>query len=88
MRTEDAVTQANGIWVTFTAVLLLYALLGTALVITLRAMSRRWRDTDAQDSDVPYGPSDAQPEATGEQSRRGRGRADGRRRHLRGVRRC
>jgi cytochrome d ubiquinol oxidase subunit I len=57
MRTKDAVTQADGVWVTFTAVMLLYALLGAALVIVLRAMARRWRSADEQDTDVPYGPS-------------------------------
>jgi cytochrome bd ubiquinol oxidase subunit I len=63
MRTEDAVTQASGVWVTFTVVLLLYALLGAALVITLRAMARRWRAADEEDSDVPYGPSGVPAEA-------------------------
>src|SRR5690348_18372143 len=43
MRTEDAVTQASGVWVTFGVVLLLYVVLGTALVLALRAMSRSWR---------------------------------------------
>jgi len=43
MRTEDAVTQASGVWITFTVVILLYIALGTALVLVLRAMSRRWR---------------------------------------------
>src|SRR4051794_11889750 len=57
MRTQDAVTQANGVWVTFTLVLLLYATLGAALVITLRAMARRWRAFGDEDADVPYGPS-------------------------------
>ena len=57
MRTEDAVTQADGVWVTFTLVVLLYAALGAALVITLRAMARRWRAADEEDSEVPYGPS-------------------------------
>src|SRR3954447_10686283 len=57
LRTEDAVTQASGIWVTFTLVLALYALLGAALVITLLAMARRWRAFGDEDSDVPYGPS-------------------------------
>jgi len=57
MRTEDAVTQADGVWVTFTLVFLLYVALGTALVLTLRAMSRRWRMQDEDESDVPYGPS-------------------------------
>src|SRR4029079_16868013 len=51
MRTEDAVTHAQGIWVTFTLVLLLYAVLGTVLVLTLRAMSRRWRTAGEDDSD-------------------------------------
>jgi cytochrome d ubiquinol oxidase subunit I len=59
MRTEDAVTHASGIWITFTVVVLLYAVLGAALAIVLRAMARRWRAADEEDSDVPYGP---QPE--------------------------
>jgi cytochrome d ubiquinol oxidase subunit I len=63
MRTQDAVTQASGIRVTFAAVLLLYAVLGVALVVTLRAMSRRWRAADGQDVDVPYGPSPPVPPA-------------------------
>ena len=65
MRTEDAVTQASGVWVTFTVVVLLYVVLGAALVITLRAMARRWRTADDEDSDVPYGPSGLPTEATG-----------------------
>jgi cytochrome d ubiquinol oxidase subunit I len=56
MRTTDAVTQASGIWVTFGAVVALYAVLGAVLVITLRAMARRWREADRPDDDVPYGP--------------------------------
>ena len=67
MRTEDAVTQASGVWVTFTLVLALYAALGAALVVTLRSMSRRWRTEGERDDDVPYGPSgtpsDAPPAA-------------------------
>jgi cytochrome bd ubiquinol oxidase subunit I len=62
MRTSDAVTQAGGVWITFAAVLALYLALGTTLIITLRAMSRRWRNADEQDVDVPYGP-DAGPPA-------------------------
>jgi cytochrome bd ubiquinol oxidase subunit I len=53
MRTKDAVTQANGVWVTFMLVLLLYAILGAALVITLRAMARRWRAADEDDGEAP-----------------------------------
>ena len=56
MRTEDAVTKADGIWITFTAVVVLYAALGTALILTLRAMARRWRANE--EPEVPYGPSE------------------------------
>ena len=61
MRTEDAVTQASGVWVTFTLVVALYAALGAALVITLRSMARRWREADEEDADGPYGPSAGVP---------------------------
>ena len=70
MRTEDAVTQASGVWVTFVAVVALYVVLGAALVITLRAMARRWREADEPDDDVPYGPA---PSARRRSSRRARG---------------
>jgi cytochrome bd ubiquinol oxidase subunit I len=56
MRTEDAVTKADGVWITFTAIVVLYAALGTALILTLRAMARRWRANE--EPGVPYGPSD------------------------------
>ena len=61
MRTSDAVTQADGIWITFTLVLGIYAVLGTTLIVTLRAMSRRWRGESAEDVDVPYGPEGEPP---------------------------
>ena len=62
LRTSDAVTHAKGVWVTFGLILLLYALLGVVLVITLRTMSRRWRaGADDSDTEVPYGPSRAAP---------------------------
>jgi cytochrome bd ubiquinol oxidase subunit I len=56
MRTEDAVTNADGVWISFTAVVALYVALGAALILTLRAMSRRWRANE--DPEVPYGPSE------------------------------
>ena len=59
MRTEDAVTKADGIWITFGLIVGLYAILGVALVLTLRSMARRWRSADEEDSEVPYGPSAA-----------------------------
>ena len=64
LRTEDAVTKADGVWVSFIAVLLLYVALGAALVIVLRAMARRWRAFGDEDSDAPYAPSDDLPPET------------------------
>ena len=62
MRTEDAVTHASGVWVTFGLIIGLYVALGATLIITLRAMSRRWREADENDVESPYGP-DAGPPA-------------------------
>ena len=61
MRTEDAVTQADGIWVTFSLIVGLYTVLGIALVLTLRTMARRWRTAGDQDTEVPYGPPKSTP---------------------------
>ena len=70
MRTEDAVTQASGVWVSFTLIVGLYIALGAALIVTLRAMSKRWRDADARDVAGPYGPDSSPPPApVGEASR-------------------
>jgi cytochrome d ubiquinol oxidase subunit I len=59
MRTEDAVTKADGVWISLGVVFVVYAALGAATIVVLRAMSRRWRD--AEDVEVPYGP---RPEAS------------------------
>jgi cytochrome bd ubiquinol oxidase subunit I len=58
MRTSEAVTEAEGIWFAFAAVLLLYAALGTIAILVLRSMSRRWRaeGDGADDSAIPYAP--------------------------------
>ena len=48
MRTEDAVTQASGVWVSLAAVFVLYTALGIATVLVLRAMARRWRAADGE----------------------------------------
>ena len=61
MRTSDAVTQTNGIWITFSLVLAIYAVLGATLIVTLRAMSRRWRTEDRREDEVPYGPDTSPP---------------------------
>jgi cytochrome bd ubiquinol oxidase subunit I len=60
LRTSDAVTAADGVWVSFTVVLVLYALLGIGTITVLRAMSRRWRQADETlDEASPYGPRPA-----------------------------
>ena len=61
MRTEEAVTGASGVWVTFSAVLVLYTLLGIATVVVLRNMARRWREQGEDAVEVPYGPHDEAP---------------------------
>jgi len=57
MRTEEAVTDAEGIWFVFAGVMFLYAALGTGLVLVLRAMARRWREEgEGGEAETPYGP--------------------------------
>jgi cytochrome d ubiquinol oxidase subunit I len=56
MRTKDAVTEASGVWISLGAVLLLYAAVGTATVLVLRAMTRRWRTAERDEGEGPYGP--------------------------------
>jgi cytochrome bd ubiquinol oxidase subunit I len=57
MRTEEAVTEADGLWFSFGLVLLLYAGLGTVAILVLRRMSRRWREGGADsEGGAPYGP--------------------------------
>jgi cytochrome d ubiquinol oxidase subunit I len=62
MRTDAAVTQADGVWVTFALVVGLYIALGAALIVVLRSMARRWRAADEADTEVPYGPAPELPE--------------------------
>jgi cytochrome d ubiquinol oxidase subunit I len=62
MRTEEAVTEAEGIWFAFAGVILLYAGLGTAAILVLRTLSRRWREEgEGTETETPYGPP-ARPE--------------------------
>ena len=56
MRTSEAVTEAKGLWFAFALTLLLYAAIGTAAVLVLRAMSRRWRSGAAEPEGTPYAP--------------------------------
>jgi cytochrome d ubiquinol oxidase subunit I len=55
MRTSEAVTEAEGLWFAFAAVLLVYAALGTTAILVLRGMSRRWRE-GAEEPETPYAP--------------------------------
>ncbi|MET0558870.1 MAG: cytochrome ubiquinol oxidase subunit I [Solirubrobacterales bacterium] len=60
MRTEEAVTEASGIWFSFGLVLLVYVGLGTTAVLVLRGMSRRWREQGAEpETEGPYAPQEA-----------------------------
>jgi hypothetical protein len=55
------VTTRGNLWVVFAATLVIYAAVGTATILVLRAMQRRWRASDVRDDvSVPYGP-DEQP---------------------------
>jgi cytochrome d ubiquinol oxidase subunit I len=62
MKVEDAATANTGVWLTFVLVTLLYAVLGITTVLILRMMSRRFRERDVREHDVPYGPSGPTPE--------------------------
>ena len=57
-RVDDAATANTGVWVMSVAVALLYTALGATLIYVLRGMSRRFRDAEGEDVDVPYGPTD------------------------------
>jgi cytochrome d ubiquinol oxidase subunit I len=57
MRTEEAVTEAEGLWFAFAGVLILYAALGTTAILVLRGMSRRWRE-GAEEPATPYAPQE------------------------------
>ena len=64
MKVEDAATANTGVWLTFVLVAVLYLVLGVTTVLILRMMSRRFRDRDVREHDVPYGPSGPPPEHT------------------------
>ena len=55
LRTADAVTAAGGLEVSLVAVTVLYAALGIATIVVLRALSHRWNSETISASDLPYG---------------------------------
>jgi cytochrome bd ubiquinol oxidase subunit I len=58
--TRDAVATQGNLWPFFGATLAIYVAVGTATVLVLRAMHRRWRTSDGDDDlRVPYGPDPA-----------------------------
>jgi cytochrome d ubiquinol oxidase subunit I len=58
MKVESAATANTGVWITFIAVVVLYAALGTTTIVVLRSMSKRFRRSGGfVDHDVPYGPN-------------------------------
>jgi cytochrome bd ubiquinol oxidase subunit I len=63
MRTEDAVTEADGVWVSLGVVVTVYTALGIATIMVLRTMASRWRAAEADEVDVPYGPRPAAHES-------------------------
>jgi cytochrome d ubiquinol oxidase subunit I len=68
MRVEDAATGNTGVWITFFAIVAIYAVVGVTTILVLRGMSRRWRESgESEESDVPYGPS-APPPAVREEA--------------------
>ena len=65
MKVEDAATENSGVWITFLAVVVLYAALAVTTVLVLRSMSRRFRRTSGfTEDDTPYGPA-SRPEPAG-----------------------
>ena len=61
MKVEDAATGNTGVWITFILVTMLYVGLGITTILILRKMSRRFRDRDVGDHEVPYGPRGPAP---------------------------
>ncbi|MGH2922926.1 MAG: cytochrome ubiquinol oxidase subunit I [Solirubrobacterales bacterium] len=55
MRTEDAVTGAQGLWWVFALTMLIYATLAVVAAIVIRGFARRWREHEAEPG-VPYAP--------------------------------
>ena len=67
LRTEDAVTGASGMWISFAVVLVLYTALGVATVMALRVMARRWRErADEDEGQVALRPAGGQRGTGGE----------------------
>jgi cytochrome bd ubiquinol oxidase subunit I len=54
--TTAAATTNGGIITSLSIIVVLYAVLGTATILILRTLARRWRRSGTQETAVPYGP--------------------------------
>jgi cytochrome bd ubiquinol oxidase subunit I len=59
LRTSDAATANGGVLTSLTLIIVVYAVLGIATLLILRALSHQWRSSDSEAPQVPYGPSTA-----------------------------
>ena len=62
--TAAAATTNGGVITSLSIIIGVYAVLGTATILILRMMARRWRRTDAVEAAVPYGPNPAPQDLT------------------------
>jgi cytochrome d ubiquinol oxidase subunit I len=63
MRTTQAVTPAKGIWWVFAFTMLLYIGLFSTAVLILRVLSRRWREGQPVEAELPYSPPPSEASA-------------------------
>jgi cytochrome d ubiquinol oxidase subunit I len=56
MTVEEGATGNSGVWITFVVIAVLYTGLAVTTILILRKMSRRFRERDVDDHEVPYGP--------------------------------
>ena len=63
--TTAAATTNGGVITSLSVVIVGYAVLGTATILVLRILARRWRRDDTQEAAVPYGPQDRTVGQTG-----------------------
>jgi cytochrome d ubiquinol oxidase subunit I len=54
--TTAAATTNGGVIASLSIVIVAYAVLGAVTILILRSLARRWRRTDADEADIPYGP--------------------------------
>jgi cytochrome d ubiquinol oxidase subunit I len=55
--TAAAATTNGGVITSLSLVIVVYAVIGTATILILRMLSRRWRRGDVSEAAVPYGPN-------------------------------